>query len=81
MLEPLKARYPGWLQCPDWYGAGVVLMSRWQAVQGSQGCDAIEKIGWMQVHLTANPGERCERSTRLTVDGFSRGRGWQLEQK
>ncbi len=55
VLEPLKARYPGWLQCPDWYGAGVVLMSRWQAVQGSQGCDAIEKIGWMQVQTAQGP--------------------------
>lgn len=50
VLGQLRDRYPGWLQCPAWYGASVVLMSRWKPVAGGlAGCDRIENIGWIRV--------------------------------
>jgi endonuclease/exonuclease/phosphatase (EEP) superfamily protein YafD len=50
VLEPLRQNYPVFLACPQDYGAGVVVLSRWKAVDGGvRGCDVIEKIGWVEV--------------------------------
>ena len=56
VLDPLASTYPTQVRCPQSYGFGVVILTRFPVVAGAKaGCDDIEKIAWARVQSKNGP--------------------------
>ncbi len=56
VLEALANTYPTQIRCPQSYGFGVVILTRFPVAEGAEaGCDDIEKMAWIRVQTQDGP--------------------------